>query len=77
MLEDDILIITADHGCDPADKSTDHTREYIPVLIYGKKIRPVDLKTHADFGNIAKTIADIFNVDFETQCEGFAGQILS
>ena len=51
--QEDILVITADHGCDPTFKGTDHTREFIPLLVYGKKISPEDLgirKTFADIG---------------------------
>ena len=63
MKEDDILIITADHGCDPATPSTDHSREYTPMLIYGDTIREgLDLGTRSSFSDIAATIADIFSV---------------
>lgn len=63
MEEEDILIITADHGCDPATPSTDHSREYTPMLIYGKSVRQgIDLGTRSSFSDIAATIADIFKV---------------
>lgn len=63
MKEEDILIITADHGCDPATPSTDHSREYTPMLIYGHTIRKgVNLGTRSSFSDIAATIADIFAV---------------
>ena len=52
--EDDLLMITADHGCDPSDNSTDHTREYIPLLIYGKAIEPKNLGTLSGFANIGR-----------------------
>ncbi len=55
--EDDILIITADHGCDPTTPSTDHSREYIPVLLYGKNVLPKNLGTRESFTDIAATIA--------------------
>ena len=42
---DDALIITADHGCDPADDSTDHTREFVPMLVFGEDIKPENLGT--------------------------------
>lgn len=58
MTEDDALIITADHGCDPCVEGTDHTREKVPVLIYGKKIQPKNLNTLVGFDNIAKFIKD-------------------
>ena len=60
--EDDMLVITADHGCDPGDESTDHTREYTPLLVYGKKIRPVSLGVRSTFADIAATIEEFFGV---------------
>lgn len=55
--EDEILIITADHGCDPTYKGTDHTREYIPVVVFGKTIKQnVDLGTRTTFADIAATV---------------------
>ncbi|WP_051554926.1 phosphopentomutase [Lachnospira multipara] len=62
MRDDDILIITADHGCDPTYTGTDHTREYVPVLMYGKKLKKnVNLHTGDTYADIAQTIAEIFN----------------
>ena len=65
MKDEDILIITADHGCDPSyTKTTDHTREYVPYLICGKGVKPgVDLGTKLCFGTIAHTICDYLGVD--------------
>ncbi len=64
MREDDMLIITADHGCDPATPSTDHSREYVPMLVYGKGIKGgVDLKTRDSFADISATVLDFFGVD--------------
>ncbi len=60
--EDDVLIVTADHGCDPSDASTDHTREYVPLLVYGKRIRPVSLGTRDSFADVAATVACWLNV---------------
>ena len=54
MNEDDVLMITADHGCDPSDNSTDHTREYIPLIVYGKSVTPENLGTLSGFANIGK-----------------------
>ena len=59
MTNDDLLIITADHGCDPGDISTDHTREYVPLLIYKKGITPKNLGTLYGFDNVSKIIEDI------------------
>lgn len=58
MRDGDLLIITADHGCDPGDSHTDHTREYTPLLVYGKGVKPVDLGTRIGFCDIAATAAE-------------------
>ncbi len=58
---EDRLIITADHGCDPADRSTDHTREYIPILIYGEK--PENVGTRLSFCDVGQTVANWFGVN--------------
>jgi phosphopentomutase len=65
LRSDDLLIITADHGCDPTIKtSTDHTREYVPLLVHSKQIHnALDLGTRDTFADIAATIADIFGVE--------------
>lgn len=61
--DQDMLIITADHGCDPTTSSTDHSREYVPLLVYGKKLRTgIDLGTRKTFADVGQTIAHIFNV---------------
>ena len=61
--EDDILIITSDHGCDPTTPGTDHSREYVPLLIYGKMIkRGINLGTRETFADVGETIAGIFGV---------------
>ena len=60
LRDDDILIITADHGNDPSTPSTDHSREYIPLLVYGKKLKQnINLGTRNTFADIAATILDI------------------
>lgn len=66
MKQDDILIITADHGCDPGDESTDHSREYVPIIIYGAKIKPINLKTAATYADIAATVTEYLGVPFNT-----------
>ena len=65
MREGDLLMITADHGCDPSyTKTTDHTREYVPYLVCGKGVKPgVDLGTRLCFGTIAQTICEYLDVD--------------
>lgn len=61
--EDDCLIITADHGCDPTTPSTDHSREYVPLIMYGRHLRSgVNLATGKTFADIAATIADMLEV---------------
>lgn len=62
LREDDALIITADHGCDPATPSTDHSREYVPCLIYGKAVQPNNLGTRDGFFHVAATVAAGFGL---------------
>ncbi len=76
MKDEDVLFITADHGCDPLTESTDHSREYTPVLVYGKNIKSVNLKTRDSFADIGKTIADIFSIDSKISGESFKKEIL-
>lgn len=66
MRDDDLLIITADHGCDPGDISTDHTREYVPVLAWGRRARQaVDLGTRSSLADIGQTIAENFGLKIQ------------
>ena len=75
--EDDLVMITADHGCDPAyTATTDHTREYVPLLILGKGVKNVDLGTRGSFADIAATVADLLNVEFDTPGISFAKEIV-
>jgi phosphopentomutase len=60
--DDDLAILTADHGCDPTTPSTDHSREYVPVLVFGKRAKAVDLGTRATLSDIGQTIAENFGV---------------
>lgn len=72
MKDTDILMITADHGCDPGFKGTDHTREYAPLLVYGKDIKQgVSLGTRSSFADIAATILEIFEVEKSTDGNSF------
>ena len=75
--EDDIVMITADHGCDPAyTATTDHTREYVPLLVLGKKVKPVNLGTRKSFADIAATVAELLDVELDTPGISFASEIL-
>ena len=77
MKEDDILTINADHGNDPTYKGTDHTREYIPVLVYGKNIKSgVNLGIRNSFADIGATVADILNVKLPTNGTSFKAKIM-
>lgn len=77
MKEEDILMITADHGCDPGFKGTDHSREYVPLLVYGKDIKEnVNLGTRDSFADIAATIQDIFGVEQITAGKSFKSEIM-
>ena len=67
LREGDILMITADHGCDPGDDSTDHTRECVPLIIYGGGIKSGNLGTYHGFGHIAATVCDALGVEFKSE----------
>ena len=78
MREDDVLMITADHGCDPGAPGTDHTREYVPLLVYGARIRPnTNLGTYPTFAMIGATVADMFDVPLTTKGESLLPRILA
>ena len=64
LKEDDVLMITADHGCDPGDQSTDHTREMVPLFLYGKGVEPKNLGTILGFDSIGSTAAKLLGVEF-------------
>ena len=75
--QEDILMITADHGCDPAyTATTDHTREFVPLLVLGKQVKPVNLGTRASFADIAATVTELLGVPFSTRGRSFAGEIV-
>lgn len=77
MKEDDVLIITADHGCDPGFAGTDHTREYTPMLAYGACIKPdTNLGTRESFADIAATILDVFDISGEIDGISFLSEML-
>lgn len=76
MKTDDVLIITADHGCDPSTPSTDHSREYVPMLIYGSCIKQgIDLKIRDSFADISATILDMFSLPKDTAGKSFYKEI--
>ena len=76
MKPEDVLMITADHGCDPGYPGTDHTREQVPVLIYGKGIRSgVNLGTRKGFDQIAATILSMFGIEETLGAKGFYEEI--
>ena len=75
--DEDLAMITADHGCDPGyTATTDHTREYVPLLIAGKKVRPLNLGTRTSFADIAATVAELLDVELDTPGQSFAAQII-
>ena len=77
MGEDDVLMITADHGCDPAyTATTDHTREYVPLLILGKGIKPGNLGTRESFADIAATVTELLGVEYDTPGKSLAKEVL-
>ena len=76
--DEDIVMITADHGCDPAyTATTDHTREYVPLLILGKGVKQVNLGTRGSFADIAATVTELLDVEYETPGQSFAKEIVN
>ena len=74
---EDVVMITADHGCDPGyTATTDHTREYVPLLILGKQVKNVNLGTRDSFADIAATVAELLSVSLDTPGKSFAEDIL-
>ena len=78
LTDDDIVMITADHGCDPAyTATTDHTREYVPLLVLGKQVKPVNLGTRTSFADIAATAAELLGISLDTPGRSFAKEVLA
>jgi phosphopentomutase len=76
MGEEDLLILTADHGCDPAHTGTDHTREYIPILCYAKTMqRRASLGTRTTYADIAATIAENFGLEERFGAQSFLDRL--
>jgi phosphopentomutase len=77
LREEDILIVTADHGCDPSTPSTDHSREYIPLVVYGEKIKQgLNLGTRKTYADIAATVLDYFKIQQKVAGTSFLNEIL-
>lgn len=77
LAEDDVLMITADHGNDPVAEGTDHTREYVPVLVYGKSCKKgVNVGIRESFADVGATVSDILGVKMPVIGKSFKGEIL-
>ena len=77
LSDDDMLIITADHGCDPGDTDTDHSREYVPLLVFGKGVKAENLGTKRGFGSVAELCSSALEIDFTPDsCEIISDIIL-
>ena len=75
--QEDLVMITADHGCDPGyTATTDHTREYVPLLVLGKAVKPGNLGTRSSFADIAATVTELLGVTYDTPGESFASEII-
>ncbi len=76
MGEEDILILTADHGCDPCHSGTDHTREHVPLLVWGKQLsKGVNLGARDTYADIAATVLDFFDVESTVKGASFLSEI--
>ncbi len=76
MKDEDILIITADHGCDPTTESTDHSREYTPLFVYGKPVKAgANLHTRESFSDIAATVAEYLGIEADIEGKSFLKEI--
>jgi phosphopentomutase len=73
----DMLVISADHGCDPAYPGTDHTREYVPLLVYGPGLPARALGTRATFADVGVSILEIFGLAHEVSGQSFMAEIIS
>ena len=77
LREEDLLIITADHGCDPSTPSTDHSREHVPMVAWGRGIRAgANLGTRDTYAHIAATVADYLGVRTEGMGTSFLSEIM-
>jgi phosphopentomutase len=77
LKEDDVVIVTADHGCDPDTPSTDHSREYVPLVIYGTKVKKgLNLGTRQTFADVAATVLEYFNINSKVAGASFLKDIM-
>lgn len=77
MRADDVLLLTADHGCDPGDLSTDHTREYVPLLVAGPSVRPVPLGVRNGFSDVAESVLGMLGAKGTFGATDFSGEVLA
>lgn len=75
MTESDVLFIVADHGCDPTFPHTDHTREYVPLLVYGKSVPPQNLNIRETFADLGATVAELLGLQPLATGTSFAGEL--
>jgi phosphopentomutase len=76
LRDDDVFVLTADHGCDPSDTSTDHTREHVPLLVRGARVAPGrDLGVRSTFADLGQTLAENFGVGPLTAGASFLGDL--
>lgn len=71
MKDGDVLMVTADHGCDPGDEHTDHTREYIPLIVYGKNVVPGNIGIRQTFADIAASVAEYLEIPYKSPGKSF------
>jgi phosphopentomutase len=77
LAEDDILFITADHGCDPTTESTDHSREYVPLFIYGRNVKKgINLGIRSSFSDLGATVAEYLETEKPVNGKSFLKQII-
>lgn len=78
LVDEDLLIITADHGCDPTTKGTDHSREYVPLLVYSKVIKKnKNLGLRSSFSDVAQSIAEFFGIERIQNGKSFLGELFA
>ena len=77
MREDDLLFVTADHGNDPTTPSTDHARECVPVLVMGRRVRPVNVGRRSTFADLGATVAEWFGISFRGRGRSFLSAVVA